>query len=245
MQQRSELPAARCCARTVRGGGAFSSARSLPSRLSADNRSSLFESFIGTISRSDSSATCLRGVRLAPSPAGLCFATGVAEVSRFSCGEFAGVHGFPRPRRARAPLAKTRHAMWPSPFAHRVSARNSGFRGSLAGPPAPLSTLRPRRHRRRRMTRGQRGSLLLHCGALSSPTPRRFIPALSRNLSACRVAAAAGAQPFQQPQNQRQASILTRQPLNKGLRACQETPPTTTQLHGQGHISAGKQPKER
>ena len=29
------------------------------------------------------------------------------------------------------------------------------------------------------MTRGQRGSLLLHCGALSSPTPRRFIPALS------------------------------------------------------------------
>ena len=29
------------------------------------------------------------------------------------------------------------------------------------------------------MTRGQRGSLLLHCGALASPTPRRFIPALS------------------------------------------------------------------
>ena len=60
----------------------------------------------------------------------------VAEVSRFSRKEFAGVHGFPRPRRARAPLAKTRHAMWPSPFAHRVGARNSGFRGSLAGPSA-------------------------------------------------------------------------------------------------------------
>ena len=156
-------------------------------RLSADNCSSLFESFSATISRSDSSATCMRGLRLAPSPAGLCFATGVAEVSRFSCGEFAGVHGFPRPRRARAPLAKTRHAIWPSPFAHRVGARNSGFRGSIAGPPAPLSNLRLRRRRRQRMTRGQRGSLLLHRGALSSPTPRRFIPALSRKLLACRV----------------------------------------------------------
>ena len=137
-------------------------------------------------------------------------ACGVAEVSRFSRKEFAGVHGFPRPRRARAPLAKTRHAMWPSPFAHRVSARNSGFRGSLAGPPAPLSTLRPRRHRRRRMTRGQRGSLLLHCGALSSPTPRRFIPALSRKLSACRVDTRVEAWPAcQAPKIERQTAFNT------------------------------------
>ena len=41
------------------------------------------------------------------------------------------------------------------------------------------STLHPRCRHRRRMTRGQRGSLLLRCGAPSSPTLRRFIPALS------------------------------------------------------------------
>ncbi len=46
----------------------------------------------------------------------------------------------------------------------------------MAGPPVPLSTLHPRCRHRRRMTRGQRGSLLLHCGAPSSPTLRRFYP---------------------------------------------------------------------
>jgi hypothetical protein len=89
------------------------------------------------------------------------------------------VHGFYRPRRARLPLAMTRQTMWPSPSVHRVGARNSVFRGSIAGPPVPLSTLQPRDRPHRRMTRGQRGSLLLHRGVLSSPTPRRFIPALS------------------------------------------------------------------
>lgn len=41
----------------------------------------------------------------------------------------------------------------------------------------PLSTLRPRRYRRRRMTRGHGGSLLLPRATLSSATPCRFIPA--------------------------------------------------------------------
>ena len=141
----------------------------------------------------------------------------VAEVSRFSRREFAGVHGFPRPRRAGAPLAKTRHAIWPSPFAHRVGARNSGFRGSIAGPPAPLSTLRPRRHRRRRMTRGQRGSLLLHCGVLSSPTPRRFIPALSRKLSACCVETPLDAWTTPTAIQDRLSTTRTAQPLNGSI----------------------------
>jgi len=140
--------------------------------------------------RSDSSSTYAWGLRLAPSPTGLLFAAGVAEASRFSCREFPGVRGFPRPRRAPAPLAETRRWMWPSPSVHRVGARNSGFRGSIAGPPVPLSTLHPRCRHRRRMTRGQRGSLLLRCGALSSPTPCRFIPALSDSLNFCHSAAA-------------------------------------------------------
>ena len=54
------------------------------------------------------------------------------------------------------------------------------FHGSIPSPLVPLSTLRPRCRQRGRMTRGQDGSLLLSCGALASPTSRRFIPALSR-----------------------------------------------------------------
>ena len=38
------------------------------------------------------------------------------------------------------------------------------------------STLHPRCRHRRRITRGQRGSLFLRCGAPSSPTLRRFYP---------------------------------------------------------------------
>ena len=61
----------------------------------------------------------------------------------------------------------------------RSAPETSYFTAQSPGPPVPLSTLRPRCHHRRRMTRGQRGSLLLHCGAPSSPTLCRFTPALS------------------------------------------------------------------
>src|SRR5260370_12537398 len=49
----------------------------------------------------------------------------------------------------------------------------------MAGLRVPLSTPHPRPHGRRRMTRGQDGSLDLSCAALASATPCRFIPALS------------------------------------------------------------------
>jgi hypothetical protein len=156
-------------------------AQALPSRPSASGRPLLFGPFTGTTAWSDSSATYAWVVRLAPSPTGPRFAAGAAEVSRFSCGEFPGVPGFPRPRRARSPLANARRTIWPSPSVHRVGARNSGFRGSIAGPPVPLSTLHPRCRHRRRMTRGQRGSQLLRCRALSSPPLRRLTPALPDN----------------------------------------------------------------
>src|SRR6058998_1024573 len=49
-----------------------------------------------------------------------------------------------------------------------------GFRGSIPGPPLPLSTLRGRPHGRPRMTRGRRGSLRLRRMTLSFTAPRRF-----------------------------------------------------------------------
>ena len=48
------------------------------------------------------------------------------------------------------------------------------FRGSIPGPHVPLSTLHPRPHERRRMTRGRCGSLLLYRMTLSFTTSRRF-----------------------------------------------------------------------
>src|ERR1019366_7637041 len=53
------------------------------------------------------------------------------------------------------------------------------FRSSIPGPSMPLSTLHPAPHGARRKTRGQDGSLLLSCGAPSSPTVRRFIPTIA------------------------------------------------------------------
>ena len=48
------------------------------------------------------------------------------------------------------------------------------FRGSIPSLYVPLSTLRRSLAGSRRMTRGQCGSLLLHCTTLSFATPRRF-----------------------------------------------------------------------
>ena len=83
-----------------------------------------------------------------------------------------------RPRRVRSPLAKARRLMLPSLSVHKVGTRKEVFRGSIGGPPVPLSTLHPRCRHRRRMTRGQRSSLNFHCGALDPQLPaglsRRF-----------------------------------------------------------------------
>src|SRR6266566_8299015 len=53
------------------------------------------------------------------------------------------------------------------------------FRSSIPRPSMPLSTLHPAPRGTQRKTRGQDGSLLLSCGALSSPTARRFIPTIA------------------------------------------------------------------
>jgi hypothetical protein len=54
-----------------------------------------------------------------------------------------------------------------------------GFRGSITPPTRPLSTLRCALTGHQRMTQGHRDLPDLRCRALSSPTPCRFIPALS------------------------------------------------------------------
>src|SRR5580692_1876964 len=56
---------------------------------------------------------------------------------------------------------------------------NCVFRSSIPGPSMPLSTLHPAPRGTQRKTRGQDGLLLLSCGALSSPTARRFIPTIA------------------------------------------------------------------
>src|SRR5262249_37237776 len=55
-----------------------------------------------------------------------------------------------------------------------VGPRDILFRGSMAGLCTPLPTLRLYLHRNLRTARGRCGSLLLHRGGLSPPTPRRF-----------------------------------------------------------------------
>jgi len=53
------------------------------------------------------------------------------------------------------------------------------FRSSIPGPSMPLPMLHSAPRGTQRKTRGQDGSLLLSCGALSSPTARRFIPTIA------------------------------------------------------------------
>jgi hypothetical protein len=68
-------------------------------------------------------------------------------------------------RRIRCCLPRVRSASAP---------RTGRFRGSILCLPVPLSTLRRRRYRRLRMTRGQRGWLDLHCLGLA---PFTTVPA--------------------------------------------------------------------
>ena len=73
---------------------------------------------------------------------------------------------------------------WPSASFESVGTLNyEDFAAQSPGPPVPLPTLRRRPHERQRMTRGHRDSLDLRCRALSSPSPRRFIPALTTHVA--------------------------------------------------------------
>ena len=69
--------------------------------------------------------------------------------------------------------SRSRHPPCCLPLSRRRQHPEADFRGSMAGLCVPLSTLRHALAGRRRMTRGQCGSLLLHCSGLSPPTPCR------------------------------------------------------------------------
>ena len=88
------------------------------------------------------------------------------------------MHRFSDPARS-ADGSRKRRQRYCLPPVVRASAPRSdlSFQGSIASLRVPLSTLRRRPHDRQRMTRGHRGSLVLRCRALSSPSPCRFIPA--------------------------------------------------------------------
>ena len=141
----------------------FSLARALPSPTSAEECSSLFGWFTGTMARSDSSETCRSALRL--------FAFSdrsrswldreVPEVSRFSCMLFLSVPGFldyAGPTGHSRSTATGRIAFL---VVDRVQRPNSGFfEARSPGPPIPLSTLQPAPRDARRKTRGQDGFAL-------------------------------------------------------------------------------------
>lgn len=112
------------------------------------------------------------------SKAGFTLDTG--EVSRFSRVQFLDVRAALGLRRVLQTLALLGASVIVAfPLGAHGRHPDWVFRSSIPRPPMPLSTLHLAPRGTRRKTRGQDGSLLLSCGALSSPTARRFIPALA------------------------------------------------------------------
>ena len=173
--------ASRLCVRTVLCTPAFLSIPPLPSTDSAAGRPALFAGFIGTISESDFCAPFIIGVGLRPSRCGPPTTAGgnadlpvpVQEAyvhARVSDDAGSGQHS--RSRASPCCLLPFRE--------HRHPKQD--FRRSMAGLYAPLSTLRPYPHGHRRMTRGQCGSLALHCRGLAPLTSCRSPGAPKKSL---------------------------------------------------------------
>src|SRR5580692_1484330 len=160
----------------------FSLARTLPSPASAEDKSSLFDWFIGTMVRSDSSRACMSDVRLCafPDRPRSLNNRGAPEVSRFSCMLFLSVRRFSDYAGFNRPLAcnATGHIA----FLHTVresASCSATFRSSIARPtdtPVYASTNTSRCQPQDSGPRWIR--FLLSCRTLSFPTTCRFIPAL-------------------------------------------------------------------
>src|SRR4051812_32524819 len=95
------------------------------------------------------------------------------ETSRFPCKELPHMPGSLTTPEWRV-LALSHPLILPSVLSSTSASGLRTFRGSMAGLCAPLPTLRRHPRRCRRMTRGQCGSLHLHCKRLSLSTLCRF-----------------------------------------------------------------------
>lgn len=164
------------------------SAKPLPSARSADRGvmppPPLFAGFRGTMGLSDFPRSFIGVVLLADSRRGPVghHAQAKRGISRFPCEVCPCVHGVLDRAESGTRLAIATRPVWPSACQDSVGTpKQKGFRGSIPGPHFPLSTLRHRSYDLQRMTRGQRGSLRLHCMALPSTTPYRLSGA-SRHL---------------------------------------------------------------
>src|ERR1700730_10665698 len=126
----------------------------------------------------DSSETCTRAVRLWPPPADLLpgWATGVSEVSRFSCMKFLGVSGGLRLRRTEQALALSLLFMLPSAHYKGVGVRIASFRSWIPTPPILCLRFAGSLAVAAQDSRPS-GSLVLSRKALASSTSCRLIPA--------------------------------------------------------------------
>ena len=166
----------RLCVRRMLCWPAFPSVPALGSTGSAAGCPALFVGFPATMAESDFSGSCIIGFGSSPSRCGprpyVCGwpiprSPGSRTKSVRTCQGLG-------PRRVGRGLALSRPSVLPSASMNSVGIQDdSSFRGSMAGLCAPLPTLR--RHPRgcQRTARGRCGSLLLHRGGLSPPTPCR------------------------------------------------------------------------
>jgi hypothetical protein len=175
----------RLCVRDTLRLNVFPLASPLSSTASATTLAALFGSFVSTTRLYDFPSPCIVGLRPWTFRSGLCLSSQTVAGSpgfRSRC-----LRACTGSQTARGPKA-SRDIDAPN-FAFRLvqQRRHPGvatacamavqFRGSMAGLHVPLSTLHPRRYRRTYMTRGQCGSLFLHCIRLSLITPCRLLPA--------------------------------------------------------------------
>ena len=175
---------ARSCARRVLCWSAFPLVAVLGSTGSAADRSALFVGFPATTTESDSSGPCIIGY---DSSSSLMRAGGVhppAKPGDLPVQKSVSAMPVSMTTPGRTALAITRLPYClPRYQARRLPDRRT-FRGSMAGLCAPLSTLRRHPREYRRMTRGQCGSLDLHCKRLALSTLCRSPGALAGTLIA-------------------------------------------------------------
>jgi len=180
--QSIEAALARLSVRKRRAARWFSLADGLPSLPSAD---SFLPAFVRAFPRYYAIVRLPKNVHVGRTAHGLrqpargLSATGVPGVSRFSRLEFPRMPRVYDPAGSGSRLKLSPAPMLPSAPATWASAPRwiKRLRSSIPSLRVPLSTLHPHPYGCWRMTRGQGGSLLLSCAALSSATPSRFIPA--------------------------------------------------------------------